>query len=92
MGRDDGLDVTPGKTAAKEVASWRKASTLQFPRRPPDRIEQLKDTLDYPPRGSVEAGFIESQVWVMSEGLSAEPVDEDESDRELPSQKCDYIS
>ena len=87
MGRDDGLDVERGKTAAKEVESWRKAGKLPFPRLAPDRIEQLRGTLDYPPRGSVEAGTIESQVWETSEGLSAEPDDEDESDREPPSQK-----
>ena len=87
MGRDDGLDGERGETAAKEVESWRRAGKLPFPRLTADRIEQLKDTLDYPPRGSVEAGTFESQVWETSEGLSAEPVDEDESDREPPSQK-----
>ena len=87
MGRDDGLDGERGETAAKEVESWRKAGKLPFPRLAADRIEQLKDTLDYPPRGSVEASSIESQVWETSEGLSAEPVDEDESDRKPPSQK-----
>ena len=87
MGRDDGIDVVRGETAAKEVASWRKAGKLPFPRLAPDRIEQLKDTLDYPPRGSFEAGSIESQVWETSEVLSAEPVDEDGSDREPPSQR-----
>jgi MscS family membrane protein len=87
MRRDDGLDVKRGKTAAKEVESWRRTGRLPFPRLAPDRIEQLKDTLDYPPRGSVEAGSIEAQVWETSEGLSAEPVDEDESDRELPPKK-----
>ena len=87
MGRDDGLDSERGKTAAKEVESWRKAGKLPFPRLAADRIEQLKGTLDYPPRGSVEASSIESQVWETSEGLSAEPVDEDESDRKPPSQK-----
>ena len=92
MGSDDGLDVERGKTAAKEVASWRRAGKLPFPRLDPDRIAQLKDTLDYPPRGSVEAGNIESQVWETSEVLSAEPVDEDESDRELPSQKREELS
>jgi len=87
MGRDDGLDVERGETAAKEVASWRKAGKLPFPRLAADKIEQLKDTLDYPPRGSVEAGTFESQVWETSEGLSAEPVDEDERLRDPPSQK-----
>ena len=92
MGRDDGLDLERGKTAVKEVESWRKAGKLPFPRLSPDRIEQLGGTLDYPPRGSVEAGSIESQVWETSEGLSAEPDDEDESDRELPSQKREDVS
>ncbi|MFZ0240457.1 MAG: mechanosensitive ion channel family protein [Desulfobacterales bacterium] len=87
MGRDDGLDVERGKTAAKEVESWRKAGKLPFPRLAADRIEQLKGTLDYPPRGSVEAGTFESQVWETSERLSAERDDEEESDRKPPSQK-----
>jgi MscS family membrane protein len=88
MGRDDGLDGELGETAAKEVESWRKAGKLPFPRLAADRIEQLKGTLDYPPRGSVEAGTFESQVWETSERLSAEPDDEEESDRKPPSQKC----
>jgi MscS family membrane protein len=92
MGHDDGLDVARGKTAAKEVASWRKAGKLPFPRLAPERIEQLKDTLDYPPLGSFEAGKIESQVWETSEALSAEPVDEDESTPEVPSQKREDVS
>lgn len=87
MGRDDGLDSERGKTAAKEVESWRKAGKLPFPRLAADRIEQLKGTLDYPPRGSVEAGPFESQLWETSERLSAEPDDEEESDRKPPSQK-----
>jgi MscS family membrane protein len=87
MGRDDGLDGERSKTAAKEVESWRKAGKLPFPRLAADRIEQLKGTLDYPPRGSVEAGTFESQVWETSERLSAEPDDEEESDRKPPSQK-----
>ena len=87
MGRDDGLDGERGETAAKEVESWRKAGKLPFPRLAADRIEQLKGTLDYPPRGSVEAGTFKSQVWETSERLSAEPDDEEESDRKPPSQK-----
>jgi MscS family membrane protein len=71
----------------KEVDSWRKAGKLPFPRLTADRIEQLKGTLDYPPRGSVEAGTLESQVWETPEGLSAKPDDEDETDREPLSQK-----
>ncbi|MFC1681488.1 mechanosensitive ion channel family protein [Pseudomonadota bacterium] len=86
MGRDDGIDVERGVAAAKEVESWRKAGKLPFPRLAPDRIEQLVDSLDYPPKGSVEAGSIESQVWETSEGLSAEPHDEEENEHEPPAQ------
>jgi MscS family membrane protein len=86
MGHDDGLDRERGETAAKEVESWRKAGKLPFPRHAVDRIEQLEGTLDYPPRGSVEAGTLESQVWETSEGLSTEPEGEEESDRKPPSQ------
>jgi MscS family membrane protein len=86
MGRDDGLDSERGETAAKEVESWRKAGKLPFPRLATDRIERLEGTLDYPPRGSVEAGTFESQVWETSEGLSTEPEGEEESDRKPPSQ------
>ena len=87
MGRDDGIDSERGETAAKEVESWRRAGKLPFPRLAADRIEQLEGTLDYPPRGSVEAGPFESQVWETSERLSTEPGDEAESDRNPPSQK-----
>jgi MscS family membrane protein len=87
MGHDDGLNRERGETAVKEVESWRKAGRLPFPRLAVDRIEQLEGTLDYPPRGSVEAGTFESQVWETSERLSAEPDDEEESDRKPPSQK-----
>jgi MscS family membrane protein len=76
MGRDDGLDVERGNAAAKEVQAWRRAGKLPFPRLDHDRIEQLKDTLDYPPLGSSETDTLESQVWEKPEGLSAEPDDE----------------
>ena len=87
LGRDDGLDIERGETAAKEVESWRKAGKLPFPRLSADRIEQLEGTLDYPPLGSVEAGTFKSQVWETSERLSVESDDEEESERKTPSQK-----
>jgi MscS family membrane protein len=85
MGHDDGLDSERGETAATEVESWRKAGKLPFPRLSVNRIEQLEGTLDYPPRGSVEASSSESQEWVTSERLSAEPEGEDESEHKPPS-------
>jgi MscS family membrane protein len=84
MGRDDGLDSQRGEGAVKAVESWRKAGKLPFPRLAADRIEQLEGTLDYPPRGSVESGTSDSEVWETSEQLSAEPDEEDESDHKPP--------
>lgn len=87
MGRDDGLDVERGKRAAEEVESWRKAGKLPFPRLPPDRIEELGGTLDYPPRGSVDMGSIAAQAWETSEGLSITPDNQDENDRDSSPRK-----
>jgi MscS family membrane protein len=84
MGRDEGLDMERGKTAMTEVESWRKAGKLPFPRLSAERIEQLEDTLDDPPNGSIEAGTSKSQGWETSEQLSAELADEEESDRKPP--------
>ena len=84
MGRDGGLDNERAKMAAIEVQSWRKAGKLPFPRLASSRIDQLEGTLDYPPRGSVEAGNFESQVWETSEGISAEPDEKEDSDSNPP--------
>jgi MscS family membrane protein len=37
-----------------EVQRWRDEGSLPLPEFPPERIEQLRDTLDYPPNGSPE--------------------------------------
>jgi MscS family membrane protein len=91
MSRDDGLDSERGETAAREVDSWRKAGKLPFPRLAAARIAQLKGTLDYPPRGSIEAGAFESEVWETSERLSAEPDDQTENEPKPLSQNVEMI-
>lgn len=55
LGRDGGLDDKRSQAAAKEVAAWRRRGALPFPRLSAARIEALKSSLDYPPRGSVNA-------------------------------------
>jgi MscS family membrane protein len=75
--RDDGVDGERGMAAAEEVKAWRKAGTLPFPRLSADKIEQLKNSLDYPPRGSVESVTPASKTWESSEQLSAKLKDED---------------
>ena len=70
MGRDDGLDRELGETAKQEVESLRGSGKLPFPRLSAERMGQLEGTLDYPPRGSVDAHDYAGRE---SEPLSIEP-------------------
>jgi MscS family membrane protein len=73
MGRDDGLNSERSEAAVQEVKAWRRAGKLPFPRLAADKIDQLKGTLDYPPRGSIEIGLPEEEMPEAAEPLSAEP-------------------
>ena len=76
-GRDDGLDKERSSEAMQQVKSWRKSGQLPFPQLAASRIEQLADTLDYPPRGSPGADPSGAAVTEAAESLSAEPQLED---------------
>jgi MscS family membrane protein len=52
MSRDPGLDAEKGRAAADAVGRWRDQGELPFPDHAPDRIAQLDNTLEYPPRES----------------------------------------
>jgi MscS family membrane protein len=52
LGRDRGIDADLAEKARQEVAAWRKANRLPFPRFPADMLERLVGKLKYPPRGS----------------------------------------
>ena len=54
------------------MQSWRKAGKLPFPRLAADKIDQLENTLDYPPRGSVEIGLSEEELRETAEPFSSE--------------------
>jgi len=56
MGQDHGLDQERASAAIEQVETWRKSGRLPFPRLSADWLDQIEDTLDYPPRGSPEAG------------------------------------
>jgi len=56
MGRDNGLDEEAGKKAMEQIEAWRRAGQLPFPNASPEQIKDINNTLDYPPRGSPEAG------------------------------------
>lgn len=85
MGKDDGLEKERADAAEEQVGTWRRSGRLPFPRLPADRIDEIEDTLDYPPRGSPEAGG-ETELATadlhhpVAEPLSAE--DGDQSDEE----------
>jgi MscS family membrane protein len=77
LGRDGGLDKERSEAAKQQVESWRRSGRLPFPSLPTSKIEQLADTLDYPPRGSPDAGPSKSQAGGAVEPLSAEEHAED---------------
>lgn len=74
------------------MKAWRRAGQLPFPRFAPERLERLDDTLDYPPKGSPEAGHEDFEAAAGAERLSAEPLPDEElqgddaalRDEELP--------
>ncbi|HHP7234010.1 MAG TPA: mechanosensitive ion channel family protein [Desulfobacterales bacterium] len=73
LSRDHGLDEESSQAAVKAVQQWRKSGKLAFPRLSRERIERLQGTLDYPPRGSVEAGADVEEWGEGAEPLSTEP-------------------
>jgi MscS family membrane protein len=84
MGKDNGLDEETGKKAMEKVQAWRRAGQLPFPRLSPKQIESINNTLDYPPRGSSEAGHEDLEAAAGTERLSAEL-----SSREQPAEEPD---
>lgn len=52
VGKDDGLNGERARAAESEVEAWRKERRLFLPQFPPEEIERLAASLDYPPEGS----------------------------------------
>ncbi len=80
MGRDDALDKERSHAAMQQVRSWRSSSQLPFPSLTASRIDQLADTLDYPPLGSPDAESSKALASEAAEPLSTEPQLEDTDD------------
>lgn len=55
MARDKGIDTDKTTLAGEKVQQWIDAEDLQLPTFDAERIEALKDKLQYPPKGSVTA-------------------------------------
>lgn len=57
---DKGIDAKRSKLTEEKVAQWRAQNRLPFPDFDDDEKASIKDTLDYPPKGSAAgAGFQE---------------------------------
>jgi MscS family membrane protein len=52
---DGGLDGERHQTAERQVREWGAVRELPFPDFAVDYRKQIKDTLDYPPEGSLGA-------------------------------------
>ena len=52
LSRDSGLDADQRMAIEKEVEQWRERGKLPFPEFEEEQEDALRDTLDYPPRGS----------------------------------------
>lgn len=52
MAKDAGLSEEKTQEAEDRVKEWRAHDEMQLPKFDEDRINELKDTLDYPPSGS----------------------------------------
>jgi MscS family membrane protein len=53
--RDEGLDAERQQAAEAQVRAWCAAQELPFPNFTADYRNKIRNTLDYPPEGSVEA-------------------------------------
>tara|TARA_R100000027_G_C2248430_1_gene93804 strand:+ start:220 stop:1905 length:1686 start_codon:yes stop_codon:yes gene_type:complete len=53
--RDSVLDAERTEAAEKEVQQWREEQKLPFPEIDSDRMDALRHTVDYPPKGSAKA-------------------------------------
>lgn len=52
MARDKGMSEDKTQSAEEKVKEWREKGEMQIPGFSPERMEQLKNTISYPPEGS----------------------------------------
>jgi MscS family membrane protein len=56
LAKDDGLDAEKTRAAEETVRQWRAREELYLPSFPAEKIAELDDALDYPPKGSPRRG------------------------------------
>ena len=57
LASDAGTDEERTREAEARVQAWRSSGNLPFPDTPKDRQQAIKDSLDFPPKGSPDAAF-----------------------------------
>lgn len=87
LGRDGGIDAGRGDAAEAEVAAWRRAHRLPFPRLTRDEIDRLRGTLDYPPKGSPDRRRDGAEEDSVGEPLSAGPAPESADHSDLSAER-----
>ncbi|MDJ0683833.1 MAG: mechanosensitive ion channel family protein [Alphaproteobacteria bacterium] len=70
--RDPAPDAERTAAAEAEVAAWREANQMPFPRLAERTMDDLEGTLDYPPRGSTAWSTDDGTVEPAPERLSAD--------------------
>lgn len=50
--KDDGISEEKSKTVSDKVKEWNEKGEMQLPKFHPDKIEEIKDSIVYPPKGS----------------------------------------
>lgn len=50
--KDDGISEEKSKDVSDKVKEWNEKGEMQLPKFHPDKIEELNDTIVYPPKGS----------------------------------------
>ena len=56
MGKDSGLDAEKSKASIAQVQQWKAKKNLPFPNYPPEVIDQVQNTLEYPSSDSALHG------------------------------------
>jgi MscS family membrane protein len=85
VAKDGGLDEKLGDKAQEEVKAWRRRREYPFPKFAASKLEKLRDTLHYPPRGSPDFLATEEELSEGGEQLSAEAVENQNEEAEEPS-------
>jgi len=85
VSKDSGLDEELGAKAEEEVKGWRRRREYPFPKFAAAKLEKLRDTLHYPPRGSPDFLATEEELSEGGEQLSAEPVEDVSEQTDEPS-------